>query len=1016
VLTPPFILTPDNPVVVYIPLAPGEWCLWASLIADPFSSPGEIPRPGEVPRPAGSSSSIRATLREARLGQRREAGRVRAAAARVGSGMRAEAFVSSVPGPASIGVRDTQPFGFSAPGIIEIRLTGSGDVVGLLWIEGHSFPKLEFEPWRLLALPHRGGLRYLALNDPIARATLRVLEQAPKRQPLQETLGAIAPAAAPAATPADDARRVGSLAAPLQGDLDALITDASESPLLQRVEESLVDGDETIGSANQRRLDRIFQAQLDPGGAALLGYKTYDRDYADTEVALTFYWITGFFRSIPSEILPDPVFDGLIAQLSPENLIGSEKNLVTIVRRLVSGVPAGELNDETTAEIERVTDYIALGALAVVDGTSPPLAVSAPRIDGTTHVGWLPLTPPEAKREVEVALGGVVTGGLLAAEKLTPATGTDRTSLNSTNVDGYHLPIVLGLTVVHSAIAPEPEPGTGTVFDRQAAPDPVRYFVAQQDRFGRWSEWNSAINDPGPRPRPPRPVIRATYTQPADPATTGGTVRVQVDVPPLDSLAPGSFPIAELHVDGTYEPFGGAVAHVHSVGNPQAPDRRIDFIFAGPVLAPTSTRTLRLVAVWRDINNTDSVESEPQTITMHDPRPPAQLPPPPDVLLYSGRPDVTGLSMVEYAWTPAAGQANFAVYCTDENRLTAHLGRTDASAEESALLTALQDAADAAARATLLRANPALFPAHLFERLQGVVFDGATGTKRFVHAVSGSLRVLNIYRVAAEASTNARVDLTTLPLLIYAVPNADPPARPTIEVAPADLTSNADQYAAIVHITLTPGMTEAKTWRLRRSNLGATDALRMPIVSTGVMDEIGSDGRQRAEFTDAGPVQIASTAKLLPWVRYHWVAETQGATAPGSEAAGRPVPGLWSQPSDPASLVLVPPQSPEAVSDLAVSGTPIGDGTFVDVKVTFTHPRALLGGLLGNYRARLERRVPNRAMEMLLDEPVAGAGPFSMNGMRDGDVADAPPADTVYRVVIIDPIGREGTAAEALLV
>jgi hypothetical protein len=610
----------------------------------------------------------------------------------------------------------------------------------------------------------------------------------------------------------------------------------------------------------------------------------------------------------------------------------------------------------------------------------------------------------------------VVAGGLLAAEKLTPATGTDWDSLHSTNDDFYHLPVVLGLSVEQSAIALDPEPGTGTIFDRQAAPDPVRYYVAQQDRFGRWSEWNSAINAPGARPRPPRPVIRATYTQPADPAATGGTVRVQVDVPPLDSLAPGSFPTAELHVDGTYDPFGGAVNHVRSVGDPLAPDRKVDFTFVGPVLAPTSTRTLRLVAVWRDTNGTDSVESEAQTLTMHDPRPPSQLPAPPDILWYSGRPDVTGLSMVEYEWTPAADQANFAVYYTDENRLVAHLSREDASAEESVLLVDLRKASDAAARATLLRANPAFFPAHLFERLQGVVKDGSSGAKRFVHAVSGSLRVLNIYRVAAEASTKARVDLTTLPLLIYAVPNADPPARPTIEVVPADLASNADEYAVIVRITLTPGMTEAKTWRLRRSNLGATDALRMPIVTTGVMNDLEADGRQRAEYTDAGPVQIAAAAKLLPWVRYHWVAETRGAPAPGSEAAGRPMSGLWSQPSDPASLVLVPPQPPEAVADLAVSGTPVGDGTFAGVTVTFTHPRALLGGVMGSYRARLERRVPSGAMESLVEAPLAGAGPFSLNGMRTDDVADAPPAETVYRIVIIDPIGREGTAAEASLV
>ena len=99
-----------------------------------------------------------------------------------------------------------------------------------------------------------------------------------------------------------------------------------------------------------------------------------------------------------------------------------------------------------------MNDYIGLGTLAVVDGLAPPLPVSSPLIDRTTHVGWMPLTPPVAKREVEVALSGVVTGGLLAAEKLTPATGTARESLNSVNGDGFHLPLVLGLSIDQSAL------------------------------------------------------------------------------------------------------------------------------------------------------------------------------------------------------------------------------------------------------------------------------------------------------------------------------------------------------------------------------------------------------------------------------------------------------------------------------------------------------------------------------------------------------------------------------------
>ncbi|MGH8583584.1 MAG: hypothetical protein ACREWG_12535 [Gammaproteobacteria bacterium] len=634
---------------------------------------------------------------------------------------------------------------------------------------------------------------------------------------------------------------------------------------------------------------------------------------------------------------------------------------------------------------------------------------------------------PAAKREVELELGGVGLGGLLASEKDTLAVmAVTREPLNAANSGGFHLPLVLGLNVEQSAIAPPPEPGTGSLFDRNAAPHPIRYSVAQQDRFGRWSEFRSAINEPGPRPFPPRPVMRATYTQPADPMASGGTVRVQVDVPELEALAPGSFPIQELVLIGAYAPLGGSIAHTLSVGDPLSPVA-IDFSFSGPILAPTSTRTLRLLAKWRNTNAGESVDCEPQTLTMHDPRPPAQLTVP-DTLLYSARPDVTGLAMVEHEWETRPGQANFAVYYTDENRLRAHLQSIAATSPDAvAMLEALGIAADAAERATLFRAKSALFDAPLFERLQGAVFDGAPGRKRFRHAVSGSLRVLNIYRIAADSGTGARVDLTTLPLLIYGVPNADPPARPVIEVTPDDMITNADTYSVRVTITLTPGATQAATWRLRRSNLGATDALRMPIVTMGPMDALdpAGDGRQRAVFTDTGPVVISATATLHPWVRYHWVAETQGAAAPGSEESGRRVPGLWSQPSDPASLILVPPQPPEPASNMTVTGDPVGGRKFTNVVVKFTHPRGLSGGAVGSYRVRLERIVPDRvlveslvplrAVELLSETPIVGAGPFKLRGLRADDPSDEPLETTVYSVTIIDPLGRQSAPAEAAL-
>ncbi|MBL8702081.1 MAG: hypothetical protein JNK67_27100 [Alphaproteobacteria bacterium] len=1010
IVTPPFELRADNPVTAYIPLRPGESCIWARVRADALG--GGLPAQPPA-APVRKALDTRSRLRAARLDRTRRTADA-GGTATANLGMVAEAFAATIRGPASLGRRGIRPYAFSGPGIVEIRLTGSASVTGMEWLESRDLPAFDFMTWSLLTLPHLGGARYVSIENAIALAELRVLDQAPKRRPLQETLGMVAPEFAPAATPAYEALRVNALAAPLAADLDSLIADTSVEPLQQIVSDELRDGTRAIGTATQRRIDRVLQGQLDPGCAALLGYKARDREFTAVEDTLVFYWVSGFFRDFPSPVLGSSAFDVLMAALPPGNRFASAKDLLATLRNFAEPLPGVTLSQGRGDPLQELSDYVGLGTLCVADRSAPLLPPQAPRIDSARHVGWMPVTPPDARREVELAVGGVLAGGLLAAEKQTPAASGTAASMNAANAAGAHLPIVLGMSATNSAIAPPPEPGTGFLFDRGAGAEPIRYGVAQEDRFGRWSPWTSVVNDPGPRPRPPRPVLRATYAQPADPRRQGGTVRIQVDVPPVETLAPGSFLLRELRLTGKYAPTGGTIEHVVAVPSAPAP---IDFTFTGPVLAAASTRKLRMSAVWRDTNGTDSIPSEPQTIRMHDPRPPRQLAPPPDELSYSGRPDVTGLATVEYEWAPLAGQANFAVYYTDENRLRAHLeaiGRT----------TILDGADDAPARAARYRENAALFGAHLFERLQGVVQDAATGKKLFRHAVSGSLRVLNFYRIAAEAQTGARVDLATLPLLVYAVPNADPPARPTITVRPGDMLTNADTYAAVIEIALTVGATAAATWRLRRSSLGATDALRMPIVASGAMPATGPDGRQRVAFSDTGPVVISTGALLQPWVRYHWVAEVQGEAAPGSAAAGRAVEGLWSQSSDPASLVLVPPQPPEPPTALTLETTPVGDGTFSDVVVRFSHPRVLSGGVVGSYRARVERVTPavldgdGRVLvpdstSLIAETEIGGAGPFKISGV---DAAAVARAGMTYRVAVIDPLGRASVPAEATLV
>jgi len=238
------------------------------------------------------------------------------------------------------------------------------------------------------------------------------------------------------------------------------------------------------------------------------------------------------------------------------------------------------------------------------------------------------------------------------------------------------LPVVLGLSVDDESGEIISRPGIGFIADRQADASNIRYFIAQQDRFGRWSNWRARIAAPGPRPKPPRPDFQAFYTQPSieNAALQGGDVYVRIAVPDKESLAPGSFLLDRLRL------------------------KVVDSVASTTDFYHVAEATKFFEAFWINTENVLSAESEAQRLLLTDPRPPAQITLP-DQLQYAARPDVTGLSWVEYRWTPASGQNNFGIYYSDENRVRTYLEDEG----ETTLLENLDNAANAAARATLYR-------------------------------------------------------------------------------------------------------------------------------------------------------------------------------------------------------------------------------------------------------------------------------------------------------------------------
>lgn len=1030
VIAPPFDVTPGNPVTIRLLVSPTSVCIWAQVLAQATNKqrepivishlpggrtrlrpvrpgigesiivrpPGidEIFRPIDLPSPPGGIGGIDLTPK-----------------------LTCEAFINSVAfGPATIGRRSEVPYAFSGPSIVEIRVTGTGRVGGIEWLDGHEEQKLNFEPWAIMNLPHGGGLRYLNILNHMSYVDQRIADQAPKRQPLQETLNAPTPNAAPPSNPISERARIDSLALKLAGDLDELINGTTD-PLAQIIQEQVTGpggvplatnpGETSI--ATQARIERIQQLQLDPGTASLVGYKILDGDLVEVEDRIVFYQITGFFRDYPA--IPgaprgelEALFDATLAAVpNSERSLGRTDVFGRFIK-LAGQIPDVAARPQADQDLVEHNDYVMLQTIAVADRAAPLDQVERPTITTSFHKDWLPAVPPSAVREVEAQLRGVRVAGLLAAGRRQPDSSAGTyTPINRKNADGFHLPLLLGLRAEDGVSAPIAEPGVGFISDRGVGPEALRTFVAQQDRFGRWSQWTSRHANAGPRPKPPRPHVQGYYQQPtiAAAATTGGTITVHVPVPDVESLAPGSFPLDRVRIFADDE--RGLFSQVFEVAEstkaaldtsiPPA-DRQFVVVltFTGPVLDPTEQRRMILTARWIDTGNQLSETSVPHRLRMADPRPPAQITVP-DFLLYSARPDVTGLSWVEHRWTTTPEQANFGIYYTDENRLLAHLE----SEGETALLADLDVAPDRAARAGVFRDSQALFPDTLYERLDDVAVTFNSGEVGFRHAVSGSSRILNAYKIAAEAEAGGRPILSDLDIILYGVPNSDPPQRPTVAVRVVELAAGENALVVEVTINVVAGTTIGQTWRLRRTRGDNPAPRKIPVVTSDLLPAPDPDtGIQSATYRDDGPVVIAATATLKPWTRCTWIAEIQGPPESGST-----VPGLWSQPSDPVSLVLVPPDAPVPLQFGTFGGTVVAGG-MVDLTIELTHPESLDPGVLGHYRLRRERRLPDGELTLLGEENITVPGVVVAEGtVSAGELV---PFGTAFVLTLIDPIGR----------
>lgn len=903
------------------------------------------------------------------------------------------AFTSSEYGVEHLASRDSSPFDISASSIQGIRLVGDGNVYGVRWLDVSTIP-LPAKPWLVVPLPVKDGPRYVGLQNWKELAIQRVSQAAPRRFGMHDDPSFASPATAALATPLDESKRVDALTPGLELPLTTLVNDMSLPQQKLLFEQKLSSGlpAASNGQANINCLGAVMIGAADPGVGRWLGYVNHDASPPGVVGDLVIYTIRGFWQ-IDSATLDLDQKNGLAAASSAPITQATPPDPAL-------GFPWPSKPADAGAGWA-LYDF-RLPVVAII-GT-PPKSPAAPTLGAPVHGSgpWLPEDPPTALREVVVPLSDLVPGACLAFAR-------QDTNLNGLNLREPITKRALALLVAHAQDGDSPD--KGSVSDRECPETKVTYRLAQADWFGRWSGWAQIDMAAHSRPLPPTPTVEAVYEaadipDPMHDNKLWGHLRVSVPVPPASGLPPGSRLLDHLELFGTL----GATPFTIDV-TPAPQSELVQVEIPGPLvngslaLLDRGAESLATIqARWVDTGNFESAPSAPRKVKLVDPRPPEPVVITPN-LRYSARPDATGRARITLSW-PVSPNLRYRVYVCDETRLV------DALKADVQFMQAYQAAGTPAERGQALTDNKHLLLRKYFENLTGEALKPAPGAAEmsFQYDVSGSLRVLTLFRVVSVNSLNAESPWAQGPIVPFGVPNSGPPPRPLLELVPADKIGPDDPPLAAGAVRLRVGLIRGAIaparYRLRRSSVSAGDPMRMIIAAEGALPApiVDDKGRMHVDIDDAGACSFDPAMKLVAWTRYHWRVEVQAGNEPFTT-----IPGEWSPVSAPASTMLVPPipGAPDGLSGAAQAS---------EYKLSWHHPGPLPRGTLGSYRFEIYRRGPQGGLETLIGECIADI-PAAVGG-RDANnnyfFLDASPPGplTTYRVVVVDPAGRRSPPSE----
>lgn len=532
--------------------------------------------------------------------------------------------------------------------------------------------------------------------------------------------------------------------------------------------------------------------------------------------------------------------------------------------------------------------------------------------------------------------------------------------------------------------------------DRMVPADPVgaSWRVWGADEFGQWSD-GCDLDVPLPmRPAPPPPVPEATFrAEPADGSSgprAPGLIRLRYTVPLPASTAPGSLPIAELHVDVDGEPLPP---------RPVVPGETVLIETAPQPFHVGEQREVPVDSVYADADGTQSPASTVDCAAF-DARAPHVVPTSP-MILWTGQRDATGLAELALRWPPQPYASRYRVYLGDGRRLAGELGLPFPHSPVRAA-----------------QAHPVHAAGNRLTAKSAFTFLGETGGAPagdgFVHfatRIPGGLRSIQFVRVVPLTAGGAEAPFRACGLVPVAVPLQDRPPPPLLYAAtdPAlGLTLTVRAHGLRPELLgAAPG--GAPEYRLRRTGPGV-DGHYAPVHLTGELSGPDADGVWSAT------VHVPAV-ELAPFVRRVWYAEVRfppepalppgvvalpadGGVEPAWSTVGSASEGLWSDPSLAAESLLVPPEGPRAPA-----APDVWTGEDGSVALSLGDLPTVAPAAETPYRLEIYRGTAGAGAEQQADLPV-----------REPTLSwtdPSPVPDARFHLVLVDPVGRRSPTTRA---